>query len=97
MARIVFAVDLDHTTMESLQELRIRRRQVIVSQLEEMDETLRSLEAMGALTPDEKSAYEPTVRADLELKLSLLDERIADSSVFYEDELEFYLDLLRSY
>ncbi|MFW7378120.1 MAG: hypothetical protein ACOH5I_04885 [Oligoflexus sp.] len=95
MAQVVFAVDLDEETIQNLQELRWRRRLVLLAQINEMEGTLQSLEQMGALTGEEKLAYEPQVRGELEAKLQQIESRLADSSVFYDDEIEFYLELIR--
>lgn len=94
MAQVVFAVDLDEATLEGLRELRERRKAAILAQLQEIEETLDSLERMGALRSSERAAYAPKVQTELEARLALLDKRIGEPSVFYDDEIEYYLNLL---
>lgn len=96
MAQVVFGMEMDSTTVECLSELRLRKRGVILSQLEDIEPTLNQLIATGALREEEKSAYAPRLRDKLLKRLELLEHRMKDPDTFYEDELSYYLSLLEA-
>lgn len=96
MVHVVFELDLDDETVESLQELRWRRRDVLKEQLAKISQTLDDLEAQGVIRKDERTSYAPQVKQAIESKLATLEWRIKDAKTIYNDELELYFELMRS-
>ncbi|NRA64377.1 MAG: hypothetical protein HRU19_07825 [Pseudobacteriovorax sp.] len=93
-ADVVFSCDFDPETINSLRDLRVLRRGVLVSQMEEIESTLIHLVDDGSIKSSEKGLYRSQVLGEISHRLEQLEERMKDPSTFYSDEIEMYLDLL---
>ncbi|SME89384.1 hypothetical protein [Pseudobacteriovorax antillogorgiicola] len=94
MATVIFDCDFAPETIHAIGELRRLRKDVLSKQIEEIGSTLESLVGMGALKSSERLSYQKDILAELQCKLSVIDERLAAPETVYSDELELYLELL---
>lgn len=94
LTSVVFACHFDPETVNSLKDLRLLRRGVLQTQVDEIDNTLAHLISQNVISESEKSNYRQTVLDEIKEKINVLDKRISDADVFFSDEIELYLELL---
>jgi hypothetical protein len=94
MAVVVFECPIDELTLESIQELRVLRIEVLQKQILQIDKVIETLLEQGTLEENERSAYREVILADLQEKCHEIRARLSSPETVYSEELELYLDVL---
>lgn len=93
IASVIIEHGFDKSLLEQIDTLRTIRLGLAENMLQEIDSTVTALTELG-LVDDREALDRAELRKELQARIEVLRSRMKNRDVIYEDEINFYVDLL---